>query len=60
MMTRREFGATLAAGTGCWVLQTRFGFDPLLSRLRDSLALITIGAFGSATQRTALSRSHAW
>ena len=45
----QAFGATLAALTGSRVLQTRFGFDPRLSRLRDSVALITIGAFGSAT-----------
>jgi signal transduction histidine kinase len=45
----QAFGATLAALTGSRVLQARFGFDPLLSRLRDSVALITIGAFGSAT-----------
>lgn len=41
-------GATLAATTAA-VLLRRFGnFDPFLSRLRDALGLIFIGAFGSA------------
>lgn len=39
--------ATVAALTGTLLLR-RFHFDPLLSRLRDALGLVVIGAFGSA------------
>jgi signal transduction histidine kinase len=41
-------GATLAAVVGAFLLRRRDGFDPALSRLRDALALIILGAFGSA------------
>ena len=41
-------GATLAATTGALLLRRIGNFDPLLSRLRDALGLIFIGAFGSA------------
>jgi PAS domain S-box-containing protein len=41
-------GATLAALLGAFLLRT-VKFRPSLSRLRDALALIVLGAFGSAT-----------
>ena len=41
-------GATLAALTGAYVLRL-VNFDPSLSRLRDALWLLVIGAMGSAT-----------
>src|SRR4029077_2910222 len=41
-------GATLAATTGAVLLRRIANFDPFLSRLRDALGLIVIGAFGSA------------
>jgi PAS domain S-box-containing protein len=41
-------GATLGAVTGAFVLRQIPQFDPALSRLRDALGLIVIGAFGSA------------
>jgi signal transduction histidine kinase len=41
-------GATLAATTGAVLLRQIRKFDPFLSRLRDALGLIFIGAFGSA------------
>lgn len=41
-------GATVAAATGTLLLGRIGHFDPFLSRLRDALGLILIGAFGSA------------
>ena len=41
-------GATLAATIGAVLLRRIGNFDPMLSRLRDALGLIFIGAFGSA------------
>jgi signal transduction histidine kinase len=41
-------GATLAAATGTIMLRRIPKFDPSLSRLRDALGLIVLGAFGSA------------
>ena len=41
-------GATLTAVTGAQLLRRFANFDPGLSRLRDALALIVLGAFGSA------------
>ena len=41
-------GATLGAVVGAVFLRRRADFDPALSRLRDALALIVIGAFSSA------------
>jgi PAS domain S-box-containing protein len=41
-------GATLAAATGTYLLRRIPQFDPSLSRLRDALGLIVLGAFGSA------------
>jgi signal transduction histidine kinase len=41
-------GATIAATTGALLLRRIAHFDPYLSRLRDALGLIVIGAFGSA------------
>jgi signal transduction histidine kinase len=41
-------GATLAATTGTVLLRRIEKFDPFLSRLRDALGVIFIGAFGSA------------
>jgi PAS domain S-box-containing protein len=40
--------ATVAAATGALLLRRIPNFDPSLSRLRDALRLIVIGAFGSA------------
>ena len=40
-------GATLAAVTGAFLLRRVTRFDPALSRLKDALALIVIGAFGA-------------
>jgi len=40
--------ATLAASTGTLALRRLPNFDPFLSRLRDALGLIIVGAFGSA------------
>ncbi|HEY1961741.1 MAG TPA: PAS domain S-box protein [Rhizomicrobium sp.] len=40
-------GAVLAAATG-WFLLNRAGFDPSMSRLRDVLSLIALGALVSA------------
>jgi signal transduction histidine kinase len=40
--------ATLGALGGTFLLQRIANFDPALSRLRDALGLIVIGAFGSA------------
>jgi signal transduction histidine kinase len=42
-------GATIASVTGAVLLRRVPQFDPALSRLRDALALILIGAFGAAT-----------
>ncbi len=44
----QAMAATLAALSGSWVLRRIPHFDPSLSRLRDALALIVLGAFGSA------------
>jgi integral membrane sensor domain MASE1 len=41
-------GATLAAFTGAYLLHRIAEFDSSLSRLRDALALIRVGALGSA------------
>jgi signal transduction histidine kinase len=41
-------GATIAATTGTLLLRRTENFDPSLSRLRDALGVIVIGAFGSA------------
>jgi PAS domain S-box-containing protein len=41
-------GATLAAVTGAFCLRRIANFDPMLSRLRDAIALILIGGFGSS------------
>jgi PAS domain S-box-containing protein len=41
-------GATLTAVSGALLLRRFAHFDPGLSRLRDALALIVLGAFGSA------------
>ena len=41
-------GATIASLMGAFLLRRRPDFDPSLSRLRDALALIVVGAFGSA------------
>jgi PAS domain S-box-containing protein len=41
-------GATLAAFSGAFLLQRVAEFDKSLSRLRDGLALIVLGALGSA------------
>jgi PAS domain S-box-containing protein len=41
-------GATLAALTGAFLLRRVAQFRPSLSRLRDALALIVLGALGSA------------
>ena len=41
-------GATLAALIGAFLLCRIVKFRPSLSRLRDALALIVLGAFGSA------------
>lgn len=41
-------GATLAAVTGTYLLRRIQHFHPSLSRLRDALGLIVLGAFGSA------------
>ncbi len=43
----QAMGATLAAFAGTWVLRRIPHFDPALSRLRDALALIVLGGFGS-------------
>src|SRR5262245_27878449 len=44
----QALGATAAALTGAALLRRIPGFDPSLSRLRDALGLIVVGAFGSA------------
>jgi PAS domain S-box-containing protein len=44
----QTIGATLAAVTGAYLLRRIANFDPTLSRLRDALGLIVLGAFGSA------------
>ena len=41
-------GATLAACSGAFLLQRIAGFDKSLSRLRDALALVLLGALASA------------
>jgi PAS domain S-box-containing protein len=41
-------GSTLAALTGAFLLRRVVNFDPSLSRLRDVLGLIVLGAFGSS------------
>jgi PAS domain S-box-containing protein len=45
----QAIGASVAALIGATLLQRIPHFDPRLSRLRDALGLITIGALGSAT-----------
>jgi signal transduction histidine kinase len=44
----QAIGATTAAVTGTYCLRRLASFDPRLSRLRDAMALILIGGFGSA------------
>jgi signal transduction histidine kinase len=44
----QAMGATLGAMTGTWLLRRIPAFDPALSRLRDALAMIVLGAFGSS------------
>jgi signal transduction histidine kinase len=44
----QAIGATLGALTGTFLLRRIPNFDPSLSRLRDALGLIVLGAFGSA------------
>jgi signal transduction histidine kinase len=44
----QALGATLGALTGTFLLRRIANFDPSLSRLRDALGLIVLGAFGSA------------
>ena len=44
----QAMGATLGALTGTFLLQRIADFEPSLSRLRDALGLIVLGAFGSA------------
>ena len=44
----QAMGATLGALTGTFLLHRIANFDPSLSRLRDALGLIVLGAFGSA------------
>ena len=41
-------GATIAAFSGAYLLQRVANFDKSLSRLRDGLALVVLGALGSA------------
>ena len=41
-------GSALAALTGTFLLRRVVNFDPSLSRLRDALGLIVLGAFGSS------------
>jgi PAS domain S-box-containing protein len=41
-------GSALAAVTGTFLLRRVVNFDPSLSRLRDALGLIVLGAFGSS------------
>src|SRR6476660_2218209 len=41
-------GATLAALSGAFILRRVAKFQPAMSRLRDALWLIVLGAFGSA------------
>jgi integral membrane sensor domain MASE1 len=45
----QAFAATLAVVTGASVLRRIPGFNPSMMRLRDALAFIGYGAFGSAT-----------
>jgi PAS domain S-box-containing protein len=45
----QAFAATLAVVTGASVLRRIPGFNPSMRRLRDALAFIGYGAFGSAT-----------
>jgi len=44
----QAIGASLGALTGTFLLRRIANFDPSLSRLRDALGLIVLGAFGSA------------
>jgi PAS domain S-box-containing protein len=44
----QALGATAAALTGAALLRRIPAFDPSLSRLRDALGLVAVGAFGSA------------
>jgi PAS domain S-box-containing protein len=46
--TGQALGATVAALIGAALLRRIPSFDPSLSRLRDALGLIVVGAFGSA------------
>ena len=44
----QAIGATVGALTGAFLLRRIPHFDPSLSRLRDALGLVVLGAFGSA------------
>jgi signal transduction histidine kinase len=44
----QSIGAATAALSGAFLLRRLANFDPSLSKLRDALGLIVIGAFGSA------------
>jgi PAS domain S-box-containing protein len=44
----QAIGATGGSLLGAFLLRRTLHFDPLLSRLRDALGLIVLGAFGSA------------
>ncbi len=45
----QALGATIAVVSGATILRRMPGFDPSIVRLRDALAFIAYGAFGSAT-----------
>jgi PAS domain S-box-containing protein len=44
----QTIGATVGSATGAFLLRRIGHFDPSLTRLRDALGLIVLGAFGSA------------
>ena len=44
----QALGATIATAAGAFLLRRIANFDPGLSRLRDAIGLIVLGAFGSA------------
>src|SRR6201982_1661893 len=50
-------GATLAAFSGAFLLQRVANFDKSLSRLRDGLALVVLGALGSALVSASIGKS---
>ena len=45
----QSIGATMGAATGAFLLRRIPHFEPSLSRLRDAVGLIVLGAFGGAT-----------